>query len=94
MTPLDEILQAIIKSFFDNEWPEYFQDDVDNIFKKWGITKYTNIVRRKGTWSKPHKGLRRCSVCKIEMEVREYRGKPLFNYCPYCGARMDGGEND
>ena len=42
-----------------------------------------------GRWSKKHNGLRRCSVCKNEVEVREWRNTPLYKYCPYCGAKMD-----
>ena len=42
-----------------------------------------------GEWSKPHNGLRRCSVCKNEVEVRTVMQMPLYKYCPYCGAVMD-----
>ena len=47
------------------------------------------IEPKHGRWSKKHNGLRRCSVCKNEVEVREWRNTPLYKYCPYCGAKMD-----
>lgn len=34
-----KILNEIIKAYYDNEYPEYFQDDVYKIFKKENITK-------------------------------------------------------
>lgn len=38
----------------------------------------------------------RCSRCKHELpddyDDPDYR--PMLDYCPYCGAKMDGGEND
>ena len=30
----------------------------------------------------------KCSDCGCTVE----EGKPVWNYCPYCGAKMDGGE--
>ncbi len=33
--------------------------------------------------------VRKCSVCKITQTVNVYNGEVKFNYCPYCGARMD-----
>lgn len=38
----------------------------------------------------------RCSRCKHELpddyDDPDYR--PMLDYCPYCGAKMDGGESD
>lgn len=46
-------------------------------------------LRPKGRWENyPSHMHRRCSICKVEWE------KPRFNiranYCPNCGAKMDG----
>ena len=30
-----------------------------------------------------------CTSCGDAMEVPTENGKPIFNYCPNCGARMD-----
>lgn len=48
---------------------------------------------RHGEWENyPSHVYRRCSLCKVEWE------KPRFNvrvnYCPHCGAKMDGGKQD
>lgn len=33
-----------------------------------------------------------CSACKTEVnDIPTLMGKPLFDYCPYCGAKMYGG---
>lgn len=32
---------------------------------------------------------RTCSVCNISQTVNVYNNKVMFNYCPYCGAKMD-----
>lgn len=61
--------------------------------------------RKKGTWI-PHKELSReyigsalvsirydywyCDCCGYKVE----NGQPTYNYCPNCGARMRGGDDD
>ena len=34
----------------------------------------------------------RCGHCRVPQHF--YYNKPLTNYCPNCGARMDGGERN
>ena len=36
--------------------------------------------------------VRTCSACLISQTVNVYKGKVMFRYCPYCGAKMKGGE--
>lgn len=36
--------------------------------------------------------VRTCSSCLISQSVNVYKGKVMFRYCPYCGAKMKGGE--
>lgn len=31
-----------------------------------------------------------CSNCRVTQSVEFYQRKPIFDYCPFCGARMDG----
>ena len=33
-----------------------------------------------------------CTACGDAMEVPTENGEPMFHYCPWCGARMDGEE--
>ena len=35
--------------------------------------------------------VRTCSNCIISQSVNVYKGKVMFRYCPYCGAKMKGG---
>ena len=32
---------------------------------------------------------RKCSVCNLTQTVNVYNGEVKFNYCPYCGAKME-----
>ena len=34
--------------------------------------------------------LHKCSACKDDYRVPTCVGKPIYNYCPNCGAKMDG----
>ena len=36
----------------------------------------------------------RCSVCGYERVFDDPALKTVFNYCPNCGAKMDGGDSD
>lgn len=54
-----------------------------------------------GQWVHPHWGnggsfCYNCSVCGNEAIYKEYRwkDKKFYPICPWCGARMYGGEND
>lgn len=47
-----------------------------------------------GTWGENIYGYRKCSVCGRVTQVDECMREPLYRYCPYCGAKMDGGKND
>lgn len=45
-----------------------------------------------GQWIKEYwhgKRTRCCSVCNITQTVNVYEDKVKFNYCPYCGAKME-----
>ena len=45
---------------------------------------------RHGTW-KERKPQWYCSACEKLLYISVNR--PSFNYCPFCGAKMDGGED-
>ena len=53
----------------------------------------SDVVRvRHGRWEKDWwhgEKTRRCSACNITQTVNVYKGEVKFNYCPYCGAKMD-----
>lgn len=33
-----------------------------------------------------------CSECKMAYNIFETNGAENFNFCPHCGAKMDGGD--
>lgn len=36
----------------------------------------------------------RCTNCGSEPHVQEVMGMPDYDFCPFCGAKMDGGGED
>ena len=44
-----------------------------------------------GKWVSDMTGVVKCSACKHQAYF--LRGYELFDYCPYCGAKMDGNNN-
>lgn len=51
---------------------------------------------RRGRWEKvddnPYEYVAVCSVCHNEVKQPTCMLKPIYSYCPICGARMDGEE--
>lgn len=35
-----------------------------------------------------------CDACGETVDVPTLNGKPIFDYCPWCGAEMDVSDND
>lgn len=42
-----------------------------------------------GKWIWLEGNLYECSECPEQTEVDEKMNKPLYQFCPYCGAKMD-----
>lgn len=56
-------------------------------------------VERHGTWKTIFRSIpyQMCSACGLEMPmkvIKDVEKIGLYRYCPNCGARMDGGDND
>lgn len=50
---------------------------------------------RHGRWINQGFNPVRCSVCGVTPNaLRGTTVQPDFKFCPYCGARMDGGDNN
>lgn len=47
-----------------------------------------------GRWSWCAGNKYRCTNCGRHTNVDEVMEEPVYNYCPYCGAKMDGGEDN
>ena len=48
--------------------------------------------RKKGKWIWKTGDVYKCSECETETHVDECFEEPIYNYCPYCNAVMDGYE--
>lgn len=48
--------------------------------------------REKGKWIWKTGDVYKCSECETETHVDECFEEPIYNYCPYCNAFMDGYE--
>ena len=55
-------------------------------------------VRGAGEWIKlgAHKGMEqyKCSVCETPTYVPECMNDPMYGYCPNCGAKMKGADDE
>ena len=50
---------------------------------------------KRGMWIKSDTDAFVCSACRNGYKNQPtIMGKPMFEYCPCCGARMDGGDQD
>ena len=47
-----------------------------------------------GRWEWDTEDIYRCSNCAEKSHVKEVMGHPDWDYCPSCGAKMDGGDSD
>lgn len=47
-----------------------------------------------GRWEWDTEDIYMCSNCCRKSHVKEVMGQPDWDFCPVCGARMDGGEED
>ena len=45
---------------------------------------------RHGRWEWDTEDIYRCSNCAEKSHVKEVMGHPEWDYCPNCGAKMDG----
>ena len=35
-----------------------------------------------------------CTACETSMHMPTKMGKPMYEYCPYCGAKMKGADDE
>ena len=47
-----------------------------------------------GRWEWITEDIYGCTNCGVTNHVKEVMGQPDFNYCPNCGAKMDGGKDN
>ena len=81
-----EKLVELLKTSPKRDGCIYIEDLSDHLIAN-GVT-----VQKQGEWVYDHWCEFRCSVCGEFSNSKPYRGKE--NYCPNCGAKMNGGQNN
>lgn len=77
-------IEAIMGEPPDAHYPHWYADKIK------AITAADVATVRHGRWVEPHDEFCACSICKYPV----YVGWNQTNYCPNCGAKMDGGDGN
>lgn len=90
-----------LREVYENEYPtasgdfdEYASHDVPNVLKNMPAADVQPVKR--GRWKKK-RGYLVCSNCGMAVDTIGYtyeEQEEVFRYCPCCGYRMDGEQND
>ena len=95
----DKLIEALQEEF-DFE-PTLSTEEQDKWFKRGIKCAIRNVDRiptadveevKHGEWIWLEGNLYECSECPNKTEVDEKMNQPLYKFCPYCGAKMDGGD--
>ena len=68
---------------------QVIRDDME-IMQEQPTVDAVEVVRH-GFWCWITEDIYRCDNCGEMSHVKEVMGNPDWNYCPNCGAKMDGG---
>ena len=84
------------KAYWHGEHPDVgnpFPDGVDAIdIKDVDAIPAADVAPvQHGRWEWDTEDIYRCSNCAEKSHVKEVMGHPEWDYCPNCGAKMDGG---
>lgn len=75
-------------------WQKY-EDECRSLAIAWGEER---DAEKRGRWVKldmhPHLADHKCTACGESTYVPTCMGKPIYLFCPWCGARMEGEENE
>ena len=75
-------------------------DPPDAHYQSWYAEKINEIPAadvapvRQWQWEWDTEDIYRCSNCAEKSHVKEVMGHPEWDYCPNCGAKMDGGDSN
>ena len=97
---LQHLTDRLMKSALNNigikiDADEAFREIAENRLPVWLDELQTYDVKEEthGHWEKvddnPYEYVAACSVCRNEVKQPTCMLKPIYSYCPICGARMD-----
>lgn len=98
MAEIDLIERKAVYKALDNiggcgatdDWAKGYDAAIDAAICIVENTPAANVAPvRHGEWQEIN-GIFRCSLCEYSFEHEGYQH--FFNYCPNCGAKMDGGD--
>lgn len=90
--------QAAIDSLIDDLYDLLESDMVNNDFIREGLMKVPSVQPKTGRWE-PLFGtigkVFKCSECSATVTVAYecFKDDCYYDYCPYCGAKMEGKRN-
>ena len=80
---------------YDTAYRVGFNDAIDDVIECAPTIDAVEVVH--GEWKPFDRTFGReiwyCTSCETSMHMQTEMGKPMYKYCPMCGARMKG-END
>lgn len=74
-----------------NDILDEFQESVENGFSCYAKAEGQGESKT-GHWTWIMRSKYKCSECEHETTVDECMEKPMYIYCPYCGAKMEEGD--
>lgn len=66
-------------------------DKVETVIRQAPTVDAVPVVHGRWCWQGK---FRACSKCGSYVEFTETLGASFWKFCPFCGAKMDGGENN
>lgn len=89
---MDTLYDWFISSVSENDNPVWTEEHLEELLNDFYVipkdTPTADVVPvRHGEWQEIN-GIFRCSCCGYSFEHEGYQH--FFNYCPNCGAKMDG----
>lgn len=66
----------------------FITDSVKSYVQISVATMQTIEERKTGKWIWKTLDVYKCSECETETHVDECMEEPIYNFCPYCGARL------
>ena len=87
---VDVAMNAFLDDCMD-EYGKYFScHDIDRVLDTVPKVDAAPVVH--GRWAWDTEDIYKCTNCGEKSHVKEVMGKPDWNFCPNCGAKMDGME--